>query len=56
VLAPGTFMQGVSRPLYWDYYTFDVGGEYDGISAQLTYDANCTTPVPLPSLNDLALL
>lgn len=43
-LAPGTFIQGVSRPLYWDYYTFDVGGEFDGISAQLTYDANCTTP------------
>jgi hypothetical protein len=53
-LAPGTFMQGVSRPLYWDYYTFDVGGEFDGISAQLTYDANCTTPVLSLSLRLLA--
>ncbi len=49
-LAPGTFLQGVSRPLYWDYYTFNVGGEYDGISAQLTFDANCTTPVLFLSL------
>ena len=44
-LAPGTFLHGVTPPLFSDYYTFNVGGEYDGISAQLTFDANCTTPV-----------